>query len=495
LIPAATSIECLSTGSVAFDRILGGGIPLRSVSMIAGEPGAGKTIFALQMLFQQARQGKKCLYLTTLSEPSLKLLSYMQQFSFFEEKLIAEDRIVFADIGSIIRRKGAVETLTEINARVEHEQPALVVIDSFKALRDLLGDVAAMRTFVYDLSVHTSTWGATSLFVGEYTTEEIATLSEFAIADGIIRLSNRRQELRAIREVEVLKLRGANAVTGAHFFEIGRGGLLFFPRVRSPEEAFAEPETPDERAPTGSAGLDAMLGGGLPRASSTVVLGGTGTGKTLLALQFLIAGARNGEPGIHFTLEETANQLRRIARSIGWDLRPFEERGLFTFSYVSPVELSTDRFLDEARQQVERLGARRAVLDSLTSMALGVPSERRFKELVYAITKHFRAAGVTFNLNMEITDLLGSAQLSGHGVSFAADNVIQLKYVEVDGHLERGISVLKARGVRHATDARRLRIGDGVIDVEAAFTGLHGVLTGLPEPIVGTPGGKKDRSS
>ncbi|HTJ82462.1 MAG TPA: ATPase domain-containing protein, partial [Polyangiaceae bacterium] len=232
-----------------------------------------------------------------------------------------------------------------------------------------------------------------------------------------------------------------------------------------------------------------------PRASSTVVLGGTGTGKTLLALQFLIEGARNGEPGIHFTLEETANQLRRIARSIGWDLHPFEERGLFTFSYVSPVELSTDRFLDEARQQVERLGARRAVLDSLTSMALGVPSERRFKELVYAITKHFRAAGVTFNLNMEITDLLGSAQLSGHGVSFAADNVIQLKYVEVDGHLERGISVLKARGVRHATDARRLRIGDGVIDVEAAFTGLHGVLTGLPEPIVGTPGGKKDRSS
>jgi circadian clock protein KaiC len=124
-----------------------------------------------------------------------------------------------------------------------------------------------------------------------------------------------------------------------------------------------------------------------------------------------------------------------------------------------------------------------------------VPSERRFKELVYAITKHFRAAGVTFNLNMEIADLLGSAQLSGHGVSFAADNVIQLKYVEVEGHLERGISVLKARGVRHATDARRLRIGEGVIDVEAAFTGLHGVLTGLPVPMGGTPGGKKGRSS
>ncbi|MGZ4402596.1 MAG: ATPase domain-containing protein [Gaiellaceae bacterium] len=476
-------LECLSTGSAAFDRILGGGLPSRSVNVIAGEPGAGKTIFALQMLFHQARQGKKCLYLTTLSEPSLKLLSYMQQFSFFDESLIEKNQVVFADLGSVVRRRGAAETLTEISARVEHEQPAMVVIDSFKALRELLGDASAMRTFVYDLAVHTATWGATSLFVGEYTAEEIAKLSEFAIADGIIRLSNRRHELRAIREVEVVKLRGANFVTGGHFFEIGRDGLSFFPRVRTPDDANADPETPDERVTTGAAGLDAMLDGGLPQASSTVVLGGTGTGKTLLGLQFLLEGARLGEPGILFTLEETTNQLRRIAQSLGWDLRSLEERKLVTLSYVSPVELSTDRFLDQARQDVARLGARRVVLDSLTSMALGVSSERRFKELVYAITKHFRAAGVTFNMNMEITDLLGSAQLSGHGVSFAADNVIQLKHVEVDGALERGISVLKARGVRHATDVRRLSIAPGRIDVGAAFTGMRGVLTGLPVPI------------
>jgi circadian clock protein KaiC len=453
---------------------------MRSVNVIAGEPGAGKTIFALQMLFHQARQGKKCLYLTTLSEPSLKLITYMQQFSFFDESLIAEILVVLADVGSVVRRKGLEETLAEITARVEHEQPVVVVIDSFKALRDVPAAPSAMRTFVYDLAVHASAWGALSLLVGEYTPDEIGTLAEFAIADGIIRLSNRRHELRAIREVEVMKLRGANVVTGGHFFEIGTDGLAFFPRVRSPEGPNADPDTPDERVQTGATGFDEMLGGGLPQSSATVVQGGTGTGKTLLGLQFLLEGARKGEPGIHFTLEETPNQLRHIAKSLGWDLRPLEERGLFTFSYVSPVELSTDCFLDRARQEVERLGARRTVLDSLTSMALGVPSERRFKELVYAVTKHFRAAGVTLNMNMEIPDLLGSAQLSGHGISFAADNVIQLKYVEVEGHLERGISVLKARGVRHATDVRRLSIGAGRIDVESAFTGLRGVLTGLP---------------
>lgn len=481
-------LERLSTGSVAFDRILGGGLPARSLNVIAGEPGAGKTIFALQMLFHQARQGKKGLYLTTLSEPLLKLISYMQQFSFFDERLIESKKVVIADVGSVLRRKGLSETLAEITGRVEQEQPAMLVIDSFKALRDIPGASPVMRTFVYDLAVHAATWGAASLFVGEYTAEEINALPEFAIADGIIRLSNRRHELRAVREVEVIKLRGADFVTGGHFFEMSEAGLAIFPRVRSPDGNIAEPATPDARATTGVAGLDEMLGGGLPQASSTVIQGGTGTGKTLLGLQFLIEGARKGEPGIHFTLEETANQLRGIAERFGWDLRQLEERRLFSFRYVSPVELSTDCFLDRARQDVEDLGARRAVLDSLTSMALSVSSERRFKELVYAVTKHFRAAGVTLNLNMEIADLLGSAQLSGHGISFAADNVIQLKYVEVDGYLERGISVLKARGVRHASNVRRLGIGAGRIEVEAAFSGLRGVLTGLP-----VPAGRSDR--
>jgi circadian clock protein KaiC len=434
------------------------------------------------MLFALARQGRKGLYFTTLSEPSLKLVQYMQQFSFFDESLIDRE-VVFADLGSVIRRKGAEETLSEITDRVEREEPAVVVIDSFKAVRDILGDAVALRTFVYDLAVHTAGWGAASLLVGEYTAAEATSDAEFAIADGIIRFTNSRRELTAVREVEVLKLRGADYVTGGHFYEIGPDGLAFIPRVRSPERNAGEPVgtgypvSAPERVATGVAGLDAMLGGGLPRASTTVVQGGTGTGKTLLGLQFLLEGARHGEAGIHFTLEETPDQLRGIAHGLAWDLPALEEQGLLALSYISPIELSTDRFLDRARREVETLGARRAVLDSLTSMALGVPSERRFKELVYALAKHFHALGVTLSMNMEVADLLGSAQLSGHGLSFAADNVVQLKYVEIEGRLERGLSVLKARGVRHATDVRRLSV-----EVGSPFEGLRGVLTGLPVP-------------
>jgi circadian clock protein KaiC len=482
-------MERMATGNAALDRLLGGGLPARSVNVIAGEPGAGKSLFALQMLFHQARHGKKGLYLTTLSEPSLKLLNYMQQFSFFEQRFIDRE-IVFADLGSVLRRSGIEAMLTEITDRVEREEPAIVVIDSFKAIRDILADSVAVRTFAYDLAVHMATWGATSLLVGEYTEAEIADYSEFAIADGILRFMNVRDELTAVREVEILKLRGTSHVTGRHFFEINSDGLRFFPRVRSPETIAAEPISPGERVMTGVHGLDKMLGGGLPPASATVIQGGTGTGKTLLGLHFLLEGARRGQSGILFTLEETPDQLRGIAQGFGWDLRPLEESGLLTLSYVSPVELSTDWFLDRALQEVKQRGARRALLDSLTSLAVGVPSERRFKELVYAFTKHFRALDVTLNMNMEIAELLGSAQLSGYGISFAADNVIQLKYIELEGRLERGISVLKVRGARHSTDVRRMNLEGGGIEIGSPFKGLHGVLTGLPVRSGGAGGGE-----
>ncbi len=421
-------------------------------------------------------------YFTTLSEPALKLVKYMQQFSFFDERLIGKE-LVFADLGSVIRSRNPDSILAAISKRVEEEEPAMVVIDSFKAMRDILGDAPSIRTFVYDLAVHSASWGAATLLIGEYSEEEMAQASEFTIADGILHFSCAREGLTSVRMVEVTKLRGGDCITGRHFFEIRPDGLEFFPRVRGTDNSSQQTSWPStERDSTGISGLDAMLGGGLPRASATIVQGATGTGKTLVSLQFLLEGARRGEAGIFFTLEESADQLRGYAQSLGWDLRELERRGLLTIQYTSPVELSTDAFLNRKRQLVDRTAARRAVVDSLTSMELGVSSERRFKECVYAGNKHFRAKGVTIILNMEISELLGSALLSARGISFATDNCIQLKYVELDGNLCRGISVLKARGSDHASDVRRMTIDQDGIKVGAPFKGLRGVLTGLPTP-------------
>lgn len=471
------SLERHSTGSAPLDQILGGGLPTRSVNVVAGAPGSGKTVLALQILFHLARQGEKSLYFTTLSEPSIKLLGYMQQFSFFDPSLL-ESTIRFVDLGTTLREHGE-QTFDELLRRVEDTEPAVVVIDSFKAVSDLLPLAARARTFIYDLAVQMSAWGAMTLLVGEYTDDEIAHRPEFAVADGIIRLGSRRAELASTRELDVLKLRGADYVTGRHFFEIGREGHTFYPRVRAPDPSSDLAIPVSDRIPTGVAGLDHLLDGGIPRASATVVHGGTGAGKTLIGLHFLLEGARRGEPGILFTLEESSQQIREIGRGFGWDLEALEAKGLLVLAYEPPVELSTDRFLDRARRQVRERGARRAVLDSLTSMSLGVPSERRFKELVYALTKHLRATETSLLMTMETPELLGSTQISGPGVSFAADNIIQIRYVELEGRLDRGISVLKARGVRHGTELRVMHIGPQGVEVGAPYPTVRGVLTGL----------------
>ena len=490
----ASTLERLGTGSAALDAILGGGIPAQSVTVVAGEPGSGKTVFTLQVLFHHARQGKKCIYFTTLSEPALKVIRYMQLFPFFDARLI-DERIVFADLGSAIRRDGAEKALVQMIQRVESEEPDLVAVDSFKAIHDLLPSDGHSRTFVYDLAVSMAAWGTTTLLVGEYTPEDIGIAPEFAIADGILRLTNERQELTTARQFEVLKMRGANYVTGRHFFEIGADGLTFYERVRGPEMTGESPHDLADRVTTGIAGLDALLLGGLPRASTTLVEGGTGTGKTLVGLHFLVEGARLGEPGILFTLEETPAQVRAIAKAFGWDLAPLEAQGLLLISYTSPVELVTDRFLDQALKQLAKVGARRAVFDSLTGMSLGVASQRRFRELVYALTQHFRVAGVTPLMTMEVAELLGNAQLTGHGVSSIVDNLIVLRYVEVDGHLERAVFVLKARGTSHAAELRRFLIDGRGARVGARFQDLRGVLTGIPQPSGGAGRPVSRRSS
>jgi circadian clock protein KaiC len=466
------------TGDPRFDAILGGGFPAQSVVVIAGEPGSGKTVLTLQLLFRAALEGKNCLYVTTLSEPAIKLIRYMQFFEFFNPDLL-DERILLADLGGAVRESPE-RTITELAMLVQQHEPSLIAIDSFKAIADLMPDPRGMRTFVYELATQTATWGATTFLLGEYGTHDVSRRAEFAVADGIVYLGSQKRELTSLRELEVMKLRGMSYVSGRHFFDIDRRGFCVYPRVRSPQLTNgASGVGPLDRVTTGVTGLDQILGGGLPRLSNTVIQGATGTGKTLLSLQFLIEGARLGEKGVLFTLEETPDQLRAIAAGLGWDLPALERKGLLTIDYTSPVELSTDRYLQAGRDFVERGQVKRVVFDSLTSMALGVPSERRFKELVYAMGKHMRACGVTPLMTIEAQQMLGIDEVSGHGVSFVADNLIQLRYLEVGGRLERGISVIKARGVKHDTSMRVLQIGKGGARVAAtAAATRRGVLSG-----------------
>src|SRR5260370_6015448 len=306
-------LQLESTGDESFDAILGGGIPSQSVVVIAGEPGSGKTVLTLQILFRAASEGKKCLYFTTMSEPAIKVIRYMQLFDFFDAALV-DKQLVIADLSAAVR-KGADSTLTELSAMIEKHQPAFVAIDSFRAIADHIDTGHAGRSFVYDLATQTAGWGVTAFLVGEYVPDEFSKYAEFAIADGILRLGAEKQELTSVRQIEVLKLRGMDYVSGIHFLEISEKGVFVFPRVRAPKQADVPRVEKLERLSTRVAGLDELFGGGIQRIGSTVLQGASGSGKTILSLQFLLAGISETEQGRLFYLgEEAGHHLAVDAR-------------------------------------------------------------------------------------------------------------------------------------------------------------------------------------
>jgi circadian clock protein KaiC len=472
----------LGTGDGVFDTLLGGGIPARSITVVSGEPGTGKTVLMLQILFHLARHGKKCLYFTTISEPTLKLIRHMQLFSFFDPAVL-DEYLTLGDLGSVIRSEGFEAALAQVTERCEQTGADIIVLDSFKAIHDLVTDAPNSRRLVYDLAVELASWGATTFLVGEYTLAQMAVMPESAIADSIILLRNESEELSSIRTLEILKMRGSDYVAGRHSFEISSAGVRLYPRISTPAVAPAGGSSfTGRRASFGVGGLDEMIEGGLPAASATVIEGGTGTGKTLLALHFVAEGAARGDIGLYLTVEEAPDQLRHAARTFGLPFGEFEQRGLIHLRYLPPLELWPDRFLHEALAQIEQLPARRLVLDSLSGLAVGLGTERRLKQLLYALIGHCRERGVTVVMTLEVPELLGGGRLTGHGVSSIADNVILLRYLEIEGRLDRAISVLKARTTAHSRELRTFAITHQGAAVGGPLTRLRGVLTGLPVP-------------
>lgn len=361
------------------------------------------------------------------------------------------------------------------------KEPAIIAIDSYRALRDLFASPEAARAIVCDLLVNLSVTGVTTFLTVEYDPYEISHLPEFYSADSIFNLSLNREGLRASRRLEVLKLRGSNSATGVHFFDITSGGIVVFPRVSVPAELEKEPQSGVvSRLSTGVAGLDSMMGGGLPSRSTTLLQGGTGTGKSTLAISFLAEGARRGEPGLMITLEETREQVVESFSSRNWPLEQWDRQGLLRIVYVSPVELAGDALLQTARGLIDQLGAKRAVIDSISSLNLSLATENRSAELIYSLVKTFRTKDVTTIVTNEVPQLMGTAALSSEGYSFVVDNTIMLRYVEIESRLALAVTVLKMRGSAHERLLRELRITGDTVSVLDPFLEFHGVLSGVP---------------
>ncbi|HSK20943.1 MAG TPA: ATPase domain-containing protein [Longimicrobiales bacterium] len=475
------AIRKLPSGVPGLDLVLGGGIPEYSFNLIAGEPGTGKTTLAHQILFENAAPDCKALYFTVLGEPAVKMLRFQQQYSFFDLAK-ARDSIRFVNLSDEAVEKGLEGVLERIVREVEDSDARIVVVDSF---RSLMGAVegnephARLQSFVQRLALHLTTWQVTSFLVGEFQDEDRSGNPVFTIADTVTWLAMVPDNNSVVRKAQIVKVRGQAQMPGFHTFRITSAGLQIFPRLSLAVEE-RDRETPSGRASTGVTGLDEMMGGGIPTGDSVLIAGPSGSGKSVLATQFIAEGGRQGEPGVLVVFEEHPKEYLHRAQGLGFDLLGMVRDGRLEALYLRPLDLSPDETLHEIREAVKRVGAKRVVIDSMSGFELALAPTFRadFRESLYRLVGALTGVGITVLTTMEITQGRGELRFTPNVISFLADDLISLRYIEVDRHLRKVVAVTKMRGSAHSKEFREYEItGEGFV-VRGSLDGYTGRVSG-----------------
>jgi len=489
--PEKVKIRQLPTGVRGLDEIMGGGLPEFSFNIIAGAPGCGKTTLAHQIIFANATPQKPALYFTVLGEPAIKMLRYQQQYSFFEPAKLGQ-AVRFINLSDLVLEKDLGGVLEEITREVQASNPSIVVVDSFRTVaRKALGAEGEMemQSFVQRLALLLTSWQATTFLIGEYSEGEMHGNPVFTVSDGLFWLTQNSERNSVVRKLQIMKLRGQESVPGLHTVRITGDGLQAFSRTLGMVGTKDRP-LKRRRLSTGIPELDRMLNGGILEGDSVLIAGPSGTGKSALATHFLAEGLRNGEAGIAAIFEERPKGYAARADAFGLDLESPQKNGKLEMLYLRPLDLSVDETMQEILDAVKRLGAKRLVIDSLVGfeMALAPGFREDFRESLYRMIAALTGAGVTILTTVEIEDSFTSFEFSHYTISFLTDDIIRLRYVEIDGQMRKILVVVKMRGGNHSKDIREYVITEkGLVVIGPRQTDYARLTSGLPERIGQSP--------
>jgi circadian clock protein KaiC len=483
--PAKVKIRQLPTGVRGLDDIVGGGIPEFSFNIIGGTPGCGKTTLAHQIAFANAAPKKPALYFTVLGEPVIKMLRYQQQFAFFDQSKVGKD-IRFINLSDVMLEQDLNAVLQEIITQVTAADAGIVVVDSFRTVaRKATSEAGAveLQSFIHRLAQFLSSWEATTFLVGEYVEEEIRDNPLFTMVDGIFWLSQVPDRNSVVRKLQIMKLRGQASVPGLHTIRINDGGLQAFSRTLGLTSSKTKPRRRRQLS-IGVPDLDQMMGGGIMEGDSLLLAGPSGTGKSALATQFIAEGLRHGEPGIITIFEERPEGYTQRAGTFGLNLKTAQQNGTLETLYLRPLDLSVDETMHEILDAIERIGAKRLVIDSLVGfeMALAPGFRADFRESLYRMIGALTGAGITILSTVEVEDSFTELQFSHYAISFLTDDIIRFRYVEIDGQLRKVVVVVKMRGGNHSKDIREYVITDkGLVVIHPRWTDYIGLTTGIPQ--------------
>jgi circadian clock protein KaiC len=494
--------ERMGTGVEGFDDVLGGGFPANRLYLIEGDPGTGKTTLAMQFLMEGVRRGEPVLYVT-LSETEEEMRAVARSHGWSLDginiyELIPHEDTLKPESQYTIFHPAEIElgeTINSVLKEVERLHPRRVVFDSLSEMRLLAGDALRYRRQVLALKRFFTGRGCTVLLLDDSMTTDID-LQVHSIAHGVTSLEQVGQGYGAERRTLcVRKLRGVRYRGGNHDFKIETGGIIVFPRLVAAEHRDTFKHEP---ASSGIAEMDSLMGGGLDRGTSTLLMGPAGSGKSSLASQFAATAAARGETvNIYIFDEGRATYLAR-SEGLGIELKSHVEAGRVSVQQIDPAELSPGEFAHIVRRGVNESRARVVIIDSLNGYLQAMPEERYLIAQMHELVTYLNQQGVVSMIVTAQHGFLGTAMATPVDVSYIADTVLLFRYFEAEGAVRNAISVIKKRTGGHERTIRELRMSPSGISVGKPLAEFQGVLTGVPvyrggaAALLKKPGGERE---
>lgn len=475
-------LKRVSTGIPGLDRILAGGLFETGVYIVQGGAGAGKTILANQICFHYAREQRRALYYTLLTEAHDRMIAFLNRLSFFDESQLSGG-VNYVSGFKLLETEGLPGVVRNVRDMIARDRPAIVVIDGLVSAEEIAPNNTAFKKFLHEIQTISVMFTTTIVLL---TNTEAATRlqAEHTMVDGIIALRADILGLKARRTIEVSKMRGSGQLRGMHTLEINEHGITVRPRIESVlrEFGFDKRSTTVERRAFGIEGLDRMLFGGLTSNSNTMLMGPSGSGKTIFGMHFLNAGAAAGEKGLLFTFYERPEEIHMKAKRLGMTaLASAIDAGTVKVVWQSSVEANIDRLGSDLLETFNELQPTRIFLDGVHGFEATLDHRDRIQDFFAAIADYFMAQGATFLFTAESQDIIGEAVRPPFpNASRMCQNVILQRYTEIRSRIGRVVGVIKMRDSNFDSGLYEYSIEDHGAVIGGSLPSADQLLIGQP---------------